>query len=131
MFISKLNHLIFLINQSKSLNKNYFFILKTPQILNFIKILQEDRCIHFYKIIKKNNNKIYLQVYINNIANFELFSLISNYQQYFFKTKFLKQYLNSNIKMKIYLNTKSGIVCEDSAIKKNIGGTLLFGIKYF
>lgn len=130
MLINKLNRLIFLVNQAKSLNKNYFFILKTPELLEVLKILQNERCVTFYKIVKKIDNKIYLQIYVNTLANFELFSLVSNYQQYFFKIKFLKKYINSTIKLKIYLNTKNGIIRDFDAIQQNLGGTLLFGIKY-
>lgn len=130
MIINKLNKLIYLINQSKMLNKNYFFILKTPENLLLLKLLQVEHCINFYKIIKKENNKLFLQVYVNNSATFELFSLVSNFQQYFFKVKFLKKYIISNIKLKLYLNTKNGIIRETDAILQNVGGTLLFGIKY-
>jgi len=130
MLINKLNNLIFLINQTKSLNKNFFFILKTPELLQIIKILQEERCVNFYKIIKKTDNKTYLQIYINNHANFELFSLASNYQQYFFKIHFLQKYVFSTIRLKLFLNTKNGILRDFDAIKQNLGGTPLFGIKY-
>ena len=33
--------------------------------------------------------------------------------------------------MKIYLNTKKGIICDYDALEQNLGGILLFGIKYF
>lgn len=130
MIIKKLNRLIFLLNQAKTLNKNYFFMLKTPELLTFLKILQTERCISFFRIVKKSNNKTFLQIYLNTTGNFEVFSLASNYQQYFFKIKFLKVYLNSNIKLKVYLNTKNGVICDTEAIQQNLGGTLLFGIKY-
>lgn len=130
MFTSKLNKLINLINQSKVLKKNYFFILKTPQLDKFLNIFQEERCIQFYKIITKEDNKTYYQVFLNLNIDYQLINLVSNFQQYFFKIKFLKIFLASNIRLKVYLNTKKGLLRDVDAVTKKVGGVLLFGIKY-
>ena len=131
MRIYKLNQIVSLINQCKFYNKNSFYILKTPELLVIINILQELNCIHFYKLVKKSNNLVYYKIFVNIFGNFELFTLLTNFQQRFLSAFDIKKLLNSNLRIKFYFNTKIGVLTGSCAISRNCGGLLLFGIKYF
>jgi ribosomal protein S8 len=130
MFLNKINKLIYLLNQSKNSKKPYFYILKTPELLKVLYIFQKERCINFFILEKRHDNIEYFKVYINMLSCIEIFTFVSNLRYYSCKVSFLKIYKISNLKMKLYINTKKGLICDSTAINKNVGGTLYFGLKY-
>ena len=123
------NHIHFALAQKNPYSK----IIYTKKIFTIVKMLSEIGCINKFLLISSNTNNpnkynILLTIlFYNNIPFFSSFRLLSTPTKKFTITHTALKTLSPSLGLStIILSTSAGLITHKQALKKSIGGLLLF-----